>query len=92
MPRLPVSSVKKLDKLRLEPLQDTQLPVLILQGQRDALGSEDEIQIIKFQQSVKFITFLTVIMILKPRVKQVFSNAHKLLAAQKIKGFISEND
>jgi predicted alpha/beta-hydrolase family hydrolase len=89
----PFHPVKKLDKLRLEPLQDTQLPVLILQGQRDALGSEDEIQNYEISTKCQIHYFPDGDHDLKPRVKSGFTlTQHKLLAAQKIKGFISEND
>jgi predicted alpha/beta-hydrolase family hydrolase len=40
----PFHPTKKPDKLRLEPLQNTQKSVLILQGDRDTLGSQTEIE------------------------------------------------
>lgn len=39
----PFHPPKKLDKLRLEPLQTTTAPVLIIQGQRDPMGTEEEV-------------------------------------------------
>ncbi len=39
----PFHPAKKPEKLRLEPLQDTQLPICIMQGERDLLGNKDEV-------------------------------------------------
>ncbi len=39
----PFHPQKQPEKLRLAPLQNTQLPVLIIQGERDALGNKSEI-------------------------------------------------
>ena len=36
----PFHPAKKPEKLRLEPLEDTKKPILIVQGDRDTLGSE----------------------------------------------------
>lgn len=39
----PFHPPKKIDKLRLAPLQNTRYPILILQGERDSLGNKEEI-------------------------------------------------
>ncbi|WP_440873784.1 alpha/beta family hydrolase [Thalassotalea sp. PLHSN55] len=39
----PFHPPKKPEKLRLEPLQEAKVPLLIIQGERDTLGSKDEI-------------------------------------------------
>lgn len=87
----PFHPVKKLDKLRLTPLQETQLPILILQGQRDALGSETEIESYDFSVKCQVHFFTDGDHDLKPRVKSGFTlKQHQASAVLKMKGFIDE--
>jgi predicted alpha/beta-hydrolase family hydrolase len=86
----PFHPVKKLDKLRLSPLQETQLPVLILQGQRDALGSESEIATYEISAKCQIHYFIDGDHDLKPRIKSGFTlKQHRDSAVLKIKGFIN---
>lgn len=89
----PFHPVKKLDKLRLSPLQETQLPVLILQGERDALGSKDDIAEYKISSKCQLNFFTDGDHDLKPRVKSGYTlQQHKTLAVQKMSEFIDEQN
>ena len=85
----PFHPQKKPENLRLTPLQATQRPVLICQGDRDALGNKDEIS------SYQLADFCQVVYLpdgdhdLKPRVKSGFSHQqHKITTAKVIQEFI----
>ncbi len=85
----PFHPVKKLDKLRLTPLQETQLPVLILQGDRDALGCKNEIESYEISPKCQVHYFNDGDHDLKPRVKSGFTlEQHRNSAVFKMKEFI----
>ncbi len=85
----PFHPPKKPEKLRLEPLQDTQTPIFIVQGDRDTLGAEQEIVDYELS-SLCQITFLADgDHSLKPRVKSGFTaQQHMKSAVQRIVVFI----
>ncbi|WP_212744440.1 alpha/beta family hydrolase [Thalassotalea litorea] len=68
----PFHPQKKPEKLRLEPLQQQTQPVLILQGQRDALGNEQEIESYGLGDNIKVVFYGDGDHDLKPRVKSGF--------------------
>jgi len=74
----PFHPQKKPEKLRLEPLQQTQKPILILQGTRDALGSEEEIFGYEFSEKCHCVFFTDGDHNLKPRVKSGFTHNQHL--------------
>lgn len=77
----PFHPAKKPEKLRLEPLQNTQKPILIVQGERDTLGSQNEIKGYEVSSLCRF-TFLTDgDHSLKPRVKSGFTHQQHIAAA-----------
>ena len=88
----PFHPQKKPEKLRLVPLQQTQKPLLIIQGDRDALGDQTEINTYDFSPlcQVKFLqdgdhSF-------KPRVKSGFTFGQHIESAVKhMADFINEN-
>ncbi len=87
----PFHPVKKPEKLRLAPLQETQLPVLILQGERDALGSEIEINDYEISSRCQLHFFNDGDHDLKPRVKSGQTLAqHKRAAVFGMRSFIDE--
>ncbi|TWX73919.1 alpha/beta fold hydrolase [Colwellia sp. C1TZA3] len=87
----PFHPVKKPEKLRLAPLQNTQLPVLILQGERDALGSESEIKQYEISSRCQLHYFSDGDHDLKPRVKSGYNlKQHQTTAVNKIRDFIDE--
>lgn len=87
----PFHPIKKPEKLRLEPLQETQRPVLVLQGERDALGSKIEIAHYEISTRCQLHFFDDGDHDLKPRVKSGFNLAqHQNKAVSLIRGFIDE--
>lgn len=85
----PFHPPKKPEKLRLEPLQDTQKPIVVVQGERDTLGSE--IEIIDYQVSslCQFVFLSDGDHSLKPRVKSGFTHEqHMKSAVESIVNFI----
>tara|TARA_R110000787_G_scaffold132987_2_gene245243 strand:+ start:202 stop:867 length:666 start_codon:yes stop_codon:yes gene_type:complete len=87
----PFHPVKKPENLRLAPLQETQLPVLILQGQRDALGSEIEINSYEISPRCQLHYFNDGDHDLKPRVKSGDNlKQHQITAVNKMRSFIDE--
>ena len=87
----PFHPAKKTDKLRLAPLQETQRPVLILQGQRDALGSEIEIKAYELSSHCQLHFFNDGDHDLKPRVKSGYNlKQHQSAAVNKMRSFIDE--
>ena len=89
----PFHPTKKPEKLRLEPLQNTQKPVLVIQGDRDTLGSEIEIEQYEIS-SLCQITFLPDgDHSLKPRVKSGYTHQqHIETAVDAIIKFIEEEN
>jgi len=74
----PFHPQKKPEKLRLEPLQETKKPILILQGTRDALGNEEEIASYEISDKCKCIFFSDGDHNLKPRVKSGFTHSEHI--------------
>jgi len=88
----PFHPQKKPEKLRLEPLQETQKPILILQGTRDALGSEAEIENYEYSTLCHCVFFADGDHNLKPRVKSGFThNEHIEAAVNEMVKFIDEH-
>lgn len=87
----PFHPSKKAEKLRLEPLQNTQKPVLILQGDRDTLGSQLEIESYDVSRLCRTIFLPDGDHSLKPRVKSGFTQQqHIETAVNAIVQFIKE--
>lgn len=89
----PFHPQKKPEKLRLAPLQETQMPILILQGTRDALGSQEEIEQYEFSEHCHCIFFTDGDHNLKPRIKSGFTHAqHIQSAVNEMVKFIDEHN
>lgn len=87
----PFHPQKKPEKLRLAPLQETLKPILILQGDRDALGSQEEILTYEFSDLCRCIFFNDGDHNLKPRVKSGFTHQqHIKTAVKEMVAFINE--
>ena len=87
----PFHPTKKPDKLRLEPLQNTQKPVLILQGDRDTLGSKTEIEQYEVSPLCHTIFLPDGDHSLKPRVKSGYTHQqHIETAVNALVKFIQE--
>ena len=87
----PFHPQKKPENLRLAPLQETVLPVLILQGDRDALGSKEEIENYVISPLCELYYFEDGDHDLKPRVKSGFThNQHIKTAITQLLRFIDE--
>lgn len=88
----PFHPQKKPEKLRLEPLQETHKPILILQGTRDALGNEDEIASYDLSKLCHCVFFSDGDHNLKPRVKSGFTHIqHINTAVNEMVKFINEH-
>ena len=88
----PFHPQKKPEKLRLEPLQETQKPILILQGTRDALGDEEEISSYELSDKCRLVFFTDGDHNLKPRVKSGFTHIeHVQEAVNEMMRFIDEH-
>ncbi len=88
----PFHPPKKTEKLRLEPLQNTRKPILIVQGERDTLGSEVEIADYEISNLCQSFFLADGDHSLKPRVKSGFTHQQHLESAvQAISQFIQEN-
>ncbi|MGJ8692156.1 MAG: alpha/beta family hydrolase [Thalassotalea sp.] len=89
----PFHPQKQSEKLRLAPLQESALPVLICQGERDALGSQTEIAEYQLTDLCQLRFFVDGDHDLKPRVKSGFNHQqHKSAAVQEIVSFINEHN
>jgi predicted alpha/beta-hydrolase family hydrolase len=87
----PFHPQKKPEKLRLAPLQETQKPILILQGTRDALGNEEEIAHYDLATCCHCVFFPDGDHNLKPRVKSGFTHSqHIHKAVHEMVRFINE--
>ncbi|MGB1262947.1 MAG: alpha/beta family hydrolase [Cognaticolwellia sp.] len=87
----PFHPAKKPENLRLSPLQASQLPVLILQGERDALGNQVEITGYEISNQCQLHYFTDGDHDLKPRVKSGYTLAqHQGVAVDKMRSFIDE--
>lgn len=89
----PFHPQKKPEKLRLAPLQETQKPILILQGTRDALGSQEEIVEYELSEHCHCIFFTDGDHNLKPRIKSGFTHTqHIQSAVNEMVKFIDEHN
>jgi len=85
----PFHPAKKPEKLRLEPLFAATKPILIVQGDRDTLGSKDEICAYQLPEHCQCVFLEDGDHSLKPRVKSGYKYpAHMQRAAKEIAGFI----
>jgi predicted alpha/beta-hydrolase family hydrolase len=88
----PFHPTKKPEKLRLEPLFEASKPILIVQGERDTLGSKDEISTYQLPKHCQCVFLEDGDHSLKPRVKSGFTYpAHMQRAANEISMFIDSN-
>jgi len=86
----PFHPAKKPDKLRLEPLQETLKPILIVQGERDTLGSATETADYDVSDLCQYLFLNDGDHSLKPRVKSGFTYPQHMESAIKaIVDFIS---
>jgi len=87
----PFHPAKKPEKLRLEPLQETEKPILILQGDRDLLGCKSEIEKYEISSHCQLQYFTDGDHDLKPRVKSGFTHQQHIdQAVNAISRFIDE--
>lgn len=87
----PFHPTKKPEELRLEPLQNTKKPVLILQGERDSLGSQAEIVQYEVSPLCRCLFLKDGDHSLKPRVKSGYTHQqHIETAVDAIVKFIEE--
>jgi len=87
----PFHPPKKPEKLRLEPLQNTNKPILIVQGERDTLGAKIEVAEYEFSDLCDTFFLADGDHSLKPRVKSGFTQQqHRESAIQAIVTFIQE--
>ena len=85
----PFHPAKKPEKLRLEPLQQTGKPILIVQGERDTLGNKTEISHYELSSLCDCVFLADGDHSLKPRVKSGFSyQGHMQSAATAVEAFI----
>jgi len=88
----PFHPQKKPEKLRLQPLQQTKLPILVVQGERDALGNQEEINDYELSDLCDVIFLPDGDHNLKPRIKSGFTHQqHINTALELIIKFIDEN-
>ena len=87
----PFHPPKKPEKLRLEPLQNTNKPILIVQGERDTLGSKLDVAEYQIANLCRTVFLADGDHSLKPRVKSGHTHQqHKESAIQAIVTFIQE--
>ena len=87
----PFHPPKKAEKLRLEPLENTRKPILIVQGERDTLGSEVEVIDYEISNLCQCVFLIDGDHSLKPRVKSGFTHLqHMESAVHGIAQFIEE--
>lgn len=77
----PFHPPKKLEKLRVAPLQDTHKAILIVQGERDTLGSAVEINDYDVASLCQYVFLPDGDHSLKPRVKSGFSHQQHMESA-----------
>ena len=68
------------EKLRLDPLQKTKLPILIVQGERDALGNKSEINDYEMSSLCEVSFLADGDHNLKPRIKSGYTHQQHLLS------------
>lgn len=89
----PFHPPKKAEKLRLEPLQNTRKKTLIIQGERDTLGSQVEIKQYDIASLCQLLFVADGDHSLKPRVKSGFTHLqHMKSAVRAIAQFVQENN
>lgn len=82
----------KPEKLRTEHLQDLQTPTLIVQGTRDKLGNQEEVEGYDLSTAIELLWLEDGDHDLKPRVKSGHSHEeHLQLAAEKIAAFVRKH-
>lgn len=87
----PFHPPKKPEKLRLEPLQNTNKPIVIVQGERDTLGSKIEVAEYEIADLCHTVFLADGDHSLKPRVKSGFTQQqHRESATHAIVSFIQE--
>lgn len=87
----PFHPQKKPEKLRLEPLQETVVPTLILQGERDTLGNKGEIENYDISPLCDVFYLEDGDHSLKPRVKSGHTHTqHLKTAVERLARFIHE--
>lgn len=77
----PFHPPKKTEKLRLGPLQDTQKSILIVQGERDTLGSEIEVSDYEISNLCQCFFLADGDHSLKPRIKSGFTHSQHIQSA-----------
>ena len=88
----PFHPQKQPEKLRLAPLQNTQLPILIIQGDRDALGDKNEIKNYEMSSLCQISFLADGDHNFKPRVKSGYTHQQHLQStADFMKAFIVSN-
>jgi len=88
----PFHPAKKPEKLRLEPLLAASKPILIVQGDRDTLGSKEEINTYQLPEHCQCVYLEDGDHSLKPRVKSGYKYpAHMQSAANEISIFIDSH-
>ncbi len=88
----PFHPAKKPEKLRLEPLLNARKPVLIVQGERDTLGSKAEVMTFGLPEQCQCEFLEDGDHSLKPRVKSGFTySEHMVRAANTIVKFINNH-
>ena len=89
----PFHPQKKPENLRLEPLQNVSKPVLVIQGERDALGNKSEIAGYTLSEQCQFEFLPDGDHDLKPRVKSGYTHQlHLVQAADKILAFVKAHE
>jgi len=88
----PFHPPKKIEKLRLEPLQNTHKPILVVQGERDTLGSQSEVIDYQTSDLCQYVFLKDGDHSLKPRVKSGFTHQqHMESAVLAVAQFIQES-
>jgi hypothetical protein len=88
----PFHPAKKPDNLRLTPLLSSKKPILIVQGERDSLGSKTEVLSYRLPKSCQCEFLADGDHSLKPRVKSGFTyDAHIQRAVKEIVRFVDTN-
>jgi len=88
----PFHPQKKPDNLRLEPLQNTTKPTLILQGERDPLGNKEEVTSYEISNRCRVVFFEDGDHDLKPRVKSGYRlEQHVSAAIDEFVRFVDEH-
>ena len=82
---------KPINEKRLEAFLELKKPCLVLQGERDAMGSQEELKAIKFPRKIKFVYLKDGDHSLKPRKKSGFTlEKHLETSAERSLDFIKK--